>query len=136
MDSLRLGAVGHSLGTKEVLYLAALDERVRAAVSSEGGIGTKFSNWDAAWYLGDDIRRANFGHEHHELLALVAPRPFLLVGGGQADGPRSWPFVEAALPVYKLYGGRSRIGLYDHGKGHNVLPEAAEHIYQWFDTYC
>ncbi len=42
----RIGAIGHSLGAKEVLYLAAFDERVRAAVSSEGGIGLKFSNWD------------------------------------------------------------------------------------------
>ena len=48
----RMGAVGHSLGAKETLYLAAFDERVKATVSSEGGIGTKFSNWDAAWYLG------------------------------------------------------------------------------------
>ena len=40
VDPQRLGAVGHSLGAKEVLYLAAFDERIRAAVSSEGGIGT------------------------------------------------------------------------------------------------
>ena len=52
----RVGAIGHSLGAKETLYLAAFDERVRAAVSSEGGIGMTFSNWDAPWYLGAAIR--------------------------------------------------------------------------------
>ena len=43
----RIGTVGHSLGAKEVLYLAAFDERIKVTVSSEGGIGTRFSNWDA-----------------------------------------------------------------------------------------
>ena len=52
VDPQRLGAVGHSLGAKQALYLAALDERVRVAVSSEGGIGRSFSNWSAPWYLG------------------------------------------------------------------------------------
>jgi dienelactone hydrolase len=52
VDAQRLGAVGHSLGAKQTLYLAALDERVKAAVSSEGGVGRQFSNWSASWYLG------------------------------------------------------------------------------------
>jgi len=135
VDPKRLGAVGHSLGAKEVLYLAALDDRVQAAVSSEGGIGTRFSNWDAPWYLGEEIRHDTFDHEHHELLALVAPRPFLLLGGDSADGERSWPFIEAVLPIYRLYGGTPRIGLFNHKKGHSVPPEAERRIDQWFDTY-
>lgn len=135
VDPTRLGAVGHSLGAKEVLYLAALDDRVRVSVSSEGGIGTRFSNWDAPWYLGEEIRRDTFGHEHHELLALVAPRPFLLLGGDSADGDRSWPFIEAVLPVYRLYGGTPRLGLFNHREGHSVPPEAERRIDQWFDAY-
>lgn len=135
VDPKRLGAVGHSLGAKEVLYLAALDERVQVAVSSEGGIGTEFSNWDAPWYLGDEIRGKTFHHQHHELLALAAPRPFLLLGGDSADGDRSWPFIEAVLPVYRLYGGTPRVGLFNHKKGHSVPPEAERRIQQWFDTY-
>jgi hypothetical protein len=131
----RLGAVGHSLGAKEVLYLAALDERVQVSASSEGGIGTRFSNWDAPWYLGEEIRGETFTHEHHELLALVAPRPFLLLGGDSADGARSWPFIEAVLPVYRLYGGTPRVGLFNHRKGHNVPPQAEQRIDQWFDAY-
>ena len=60
IDQTRLGAVGHSLGAKEVLYLAAFDERIRATVSSEGGIGTSFSNWDAPWYLGQQVNDKDF----------------------------------------------------------------------------
>ena len=135
VDPKRLGAVGHSLGAKEVLYLAAFDERVRVAVSSEGGIGTRFSNWDAPWYLGPEIRTEKFAHEHHELLAQVAPRAFLLLGGNSADGDRSWPFIEATLPVWRLYGGKPRLGLFNHRKGHSVPPEAERRIDEWFDAY-
>ncbi len=135
VDPLRVAAVGHSLGAKEVLYLAAFDQRVRTTVSSEGGIGTSFSNWDAPWYLGPDIRDFAAMHEHHELLALVAPRPFLLIGGQSADGDRSWPYIDAALEIYRLYEGVPRIGLFNHRQGHAVPPIAERRIYQWLETY-
>ncbi len=135
VDSDRLGSIGHSLGAKEVLYLAAFDERIKVTVGSEGGIGTDFSNWDAPWYLGETIKNPNFGHEHHELLALAAPRAFLLLGGDSADGDRSWPFIEAARPIYDLYPGRPRLGLYNHKKGHTVPPDAESRIYDWFERY-
>jgi hypothetical protein len=136
VDPKRIGAIGHSLGAKEVLYLAALDDRVCAAVSSEGGIGLKFSNWDADWYLSRAIAEKSFAREHHELLALVAPRPFLLVGGDSADGARSWPFIEAALPVYRLYGRQPRLGLYNHARGHSMPPNAEKRCLQWLAKYC
>jgi len=135
VDAGRIGSVGHSLGAKETLYLAAFDERVKATVSSEGGVGTRFSNWDAPWYLGPTIKEPTFTHEHHELLALAAPRPFLLVGGNSADGDRGWPFIAAARPVYELYGKPARLGQFNHGKGHAVPPEAEERIEEWLLTY-
>ena len=135
VDAERIGAVGHSLGAKEVLYLAAFDERVKVTVSSEGGVGTKFSNWDAPWYLGSDIKQPRFTHEHHELLALAAPRPFLLIGGDSADGRQSWPFIEAALPIYRLFDKPPRLGLFNHGQGHAVPSIAERRIYEWFEAY-
>jgi dienelactone hydrolase len=135
VDSARLGTVGHSLGAKESLYLAAFDERIKAAVSSEGGIGTKFSNWNAPWYLGAAIDEPGFAREHHELLALVAPRPFLLIGGESADGDRGWPFIAAALPVYELFGKPARIGQFNHRKGHAVPPAAVQRIEEWLLAY-
>ncbi|MDX1945577.1 MAG: dienelactone hydrolase family protein [Pirellulaceae bacterium] len=135
VDANRLGAVGHSLGAKETLYLAAFDERIKATVSSEGGIGTRFSNWEAPWYLGPTIKEPAFTHEHHELLALAAPRPFLLIGGESADGDRGWPFIEAALPVYRLYGEPARLGQFNHRQGHAVPKIAEERIEEWLLTY-
>ena len=135
VDPQRLGAVGHSLGAKETLYLAAFDERIKATVSSEGGIGTKASNWNAPWYLGPTIDEPTFTHEHHELLALAAPRPFLLIGGESADGDRGWPFIAAALPVYELYGKPARLGQFNHRQGHAVPPAAVKRIEEWVMAY-
>ncbi|MCK4344555.1 MAG: dienelactone hydrolase family protein [Bacteroidales bacterium] len=134
VDSERIGAMGHSLGAKEVLYLAAFDERVIVTVSNEGGIGITFSNWDAVWYLGKEIH--DFEHQHHEVLSLVAPKPFLLIGGDSADGEKSRPYIEAVLPVYDLYGNkRQNIELFNHGQGHSVTPGAEKLTYDWIKKY-
>jgi dienelactone hydrolase len=132
VDPKRIGCAGHSLGAKEALYLAAFDGRIKAAVSSEGGIALQYSNWEAPWYWGDE----NFlGRNHHELLAMVAPRAFLLIGGDSADGARSWPFIEAVLPVYGFYGEPRRVGLYNHRQGHTIPPLAEQRVYEWLEAH-
>ena len=135
----RIGAVGHSLGAKEALYLAAFDDRIRAAVASEGGLALRSTNWDASWYLGPKIREAGFARNHHELLALMAPRAFLILGGesgsGAADGERSWPLIEAALPVYRLHSQSPRLGLLNHRQGHSIPDEAGAKLVEWLETY-
>lgn len=124
VDRERIGCLGHSLGAKEVLYAAAFDERFKVAVFSEGGIGLTFSNWDAPWYLGPLGRPATFNHEHHELLALIAPRPFLLLAGDSADSDQSAVFIDAARPVYDLLGARDNVRLLNHRQGHRYPAEA------------
>jgi hypothetical protein len=124
VDPQRIGIFGHSLGAKEVLYVAAFDERVKCAVSSEGGVGLKFSNWDAVWYLGPESKQPGFNRENHELLALTAPRAFLLLAGNSADSDKSWAFIEAALPVYRLLGVPEHLGWLNHGLGHRYAGEA------------
>eukprot|EP00913_Durusdinium_trenchii_P008981 g8447.t1 len=135
VDASRIGATGHSLGGKETLYLAAFDERIKAAVASEGGVGFQSTNWDAPWYLGKGIHEKDFPLNHHQLIALIAPRAFLILGGekgrGAADGDRTWPFVEAALPVYDLYGKPRRLGLLNHRQGHSIPPKVFERLTEW-----
>jgi dienelactone hydrolase len=124
VDHKRIGCLGHSLGGKEVLYAMAFDERYRAGVSSEGGIGLKFSNWAAPWYFGAKINQPGFPRENHEVLALIAPRAFLLLAGDSADGDRSWAFIAAAKPVYDLLGAPEQVGWLNHHQGHFYAPEA------------
>ncbi len=131
VDARRIGALGHSLGAKEALFAAALDERFQAVVFSEGGIGLKFSNWEAPWYLGPEIRKAGFALENHQLLALLAPRGFLLLAGESADGDRSWAFLEAVRPVYRLLGAEKNLGWLNHRAGHRY-PAAARAVAEEF----
>jgi dienelactone hydrolase len=135
VDAGRILSIGHSLGGKEVLYHAAFDPRIRAAVSCEGGIGLRFSNWDAVWYLGKQINAPEFKHDHQELLSLVAPRAFLLIGGESADGAKSWPFIEAALPVWRAHGAEERVGLLRHPAGHDFPHPGPdrERVWAWID---
>lgn len=139
VDAQRIGAAGHSLGAKEALYLAAFDERVKAAVASEGGVGFKSTNWNAPWYLGEKIAAADFPLNHHQLIALTAPRALLIFGGesgsGAADGDRSWPYLAAALPAYEMYRKPARLGLYNHRQGHSIPPAAFERMAEWLETY-
>lgn len=139
VDAKRIGAVGHSLGAKETLYLMAFDDRIKAGVASEGGLAFDSTNWDAPWYLGKAIHKKGFPRNHHELLALIAPRPFLVLGGekgrGAADGNRSWPFLASAQPVCKLYGQPPRLALYNHGRGHAIPPKAMSRLVEWLEVY-
>jgi dienelactone hydrolase len=135
VDCNNIGCLGHSLGGKEALYAAALDDRIKAAVSSEGGIGRKFSNWDAPWYLGPKIREPSFPLENHQVLALIAPRSFLLLGGDSADGERSAEFIEAARPVYKLLGAEKNLQWFNHHTGHRYPPEARSKAEEFLDRH-
>jgi dienelactone hydrolase len=122
VDATRLGIIGHSLGAKEVLYVAAFDPRVKATVFSEGGIGRAMSNWDAVWYLGEKPDASP--REHHELLALISPRAFLLLAGGGKDGAdneTSARFLDAVRP---LFPGADSLGWLLHGAGHAYPPKA------------
>lgn len=135
VDRKRIGCLGHSLGGKEVLYAMAFDERYRAGVSSEGGIGLEFSNWSAPWYLGAKIKQPGFKHENHEVLALIAPRAFLLLAGDSADNDRSWAFIQAVRPVYDLLGASENIGWLNHHQGHRYPPEARAVAEEFLDRH-
>lgn len=135
VDVKRLGVIGHSLGAKQTLYAAAFDERVRAAVFSEGGIGIRMCNWNAPWYLGEQVDRPAFTRDHQELLRLIAPRAFLLIAGGGTDGEKSRAFIDAAMPAYAEQDARPRLAFLDHGKGHSFPPEAQAAADEWLDRW-
>lgn len=135
VDGTRIGCIGHSLGAKEVLYAMAFEPRFTAGVFNEGGIGLRMSNWTDAWYLTEKMKPLIPKMENHQVLALVAPRPILILGGDSADGDASWPFIHAVLPVYKLLGVPDRIGLYNHHAKHTFPTMARRVSYEWLDHW-
>jgi dienelactone hydrolase len=135
VDKKRLGCIGHSLGAKEVLYAMAFEPRFRVGVFNEGGIGLRMSNWTDPWYLTSKMKRHIPAMENHQVLALVAPRPFLVIGGNSADGDASWTFIKAVLPVYELLGAGDRIGMHNHKAKHRFPREARRLAYRWLDHW-
>jgi hypothetical protein len=117
------------------LYAAAFDSRIAVTVSSEPGIGFSHSNYDDYWYFGKRLAGAPPGTDQHELLGLIAPRPFLLIGGDKFDGADSWHYINAARQVYRLYGEPNAIGFLDHHQGHSPTPEAAFQAMEWLRHY-
>ncbi len=93
VDAGRVGAFGHSLGGKLALFLAALDVRIRAAVTHEPGLGLAHSNWGDPWYFAD---RSPADRDLDELTGLIAPRPLLYAGGGASDGPHNRDVADRA----------------------------------------
>jgi len=139
VDRQKIGAFGHSLGAKEAWFLTAMDSRIQAAVASEGGIAWASTNWDAPWYLGPEIRNPDCPRKPHQLLALAAPRPLLVLGGqsgpGAADGTQSLPWIEAAAPAWQLHGQPIGFGLWNHRRGHTLDAQMMERVIAWFDCY-
>lgn len=133
VDPTRIVCAGHSLGAKEALYLSAFDSRVAAGIASEGGVGLSLSNWNAPWYLGVQIKARTFQRDHHELLAMIAPRGFLVAGGGSADGENSRPWIDAAMPVFKLYNRPDSLRLILHDTGHNFPEPTSNEAFNWLD---
>jgi dienelactone hydrolase len=135
VDANRIGCIGHSLGAKEVLYAMAFEPRYKAGVFSEGGIGLRMSNWTDPWYLTEKMKPHIPEMENHQVMALIAPRPFLVIGGGSADGEKSWTFVQAVRPVYELLAAGDRVGLHLHKEGHAFPAGAREVAYRWLDHW-
>ncbi len=141
VDRQHIGIIGHSLGGKMALYAGAFDERITVVVTSEPGIGlnlgpTKHNNYDAYWYFGDFIfQRREKETDHHELLGLIAPRPYLLIGGDEYDTAESWYYINAARQVCDLYGKRHNVGYFNHHHGHRPTPEADQRAMDWLERF-
>jgi len=146
VDGRRLGFMGFSLGAKAAVYVAAFDSDFKATVALDPHIAINGStNWYDRWYLdwlqpfpdiptvqhtvlsllNPDTKRPGFEHDHHELMALTAPRAFLLIGGsqsedhgGDSDDLESWGYVNRAREVYRLLGVPERIEYASTNNGH------------------
>ena len=105
----KIGAIGHSLGGKQVLFVMAFDKRIKAGVSSDAGIEMNSSNWQDIWYLGHEILVEGFALKNHQVFSLIAPRAFLVIGG-QYDDDRVWPFIAGAIPLWDWFGSASKVG--------------------------
>jgi len=157
VDRERIGFMGFSLGAKAAVYAAAFQPDLKATVALDPHIAINGgTNWYDPWYLdwgrtvpgagqtvqqllNPDPARPGFEHDHHELLALVAPRAFLLIGGsqsedagGDSDDLQSWGYVNRAREVYRLLGVPERLQFASTGEGHRANGPQIDAAWQGF----
>lgn len=156
----RIGFIGFSLGAKAAVYAAGFAPEIYATVALDPHIAVNGgTNWYAPWYLdwtrqwpelpgpdhtvlgllNPDKQRPGFEHDHHEVLALAAPRPFLLIGGsqtedrgGDSDDLQSWGYFNRAKEVYKLLGVEDRIEFASTSDGHKPNGPKIDPAWQGF----
>lgn len=143
VDPKRIGMTGASGGGYNTWITAALDDRIQVAVpvvgTSEFYEQTHVTR-PLDWYQANEhchfvpslIRYAN----NHELLAMAAPRPVLIVA---ASKDQSFP-VEGVREVYRYgrrlyesYGVAEQVGFFeDSSSGHGYQQKKREAAYGWF----
>ena len=124
VDARRIGMVGLSYGGTVTLFLAALDERVAAAV-----VSGYFSSWAEShkmpWNMcGSQVLPGMLGQlEHVDLGALISPRPLLIESGTRDD---LFPATVAAAQVDRL---RAVYGA--DGASDRLEHDVFEGIHEW-----
>lgn len=141
------GAIGNSLGGQSVLFLAAMDERITAAVPS-CGISPNLTNVYryikrlriAAPHLAERIEQdGRMPWDLHEMIALIAPRAMLCLE--PFNDPYN-PYSEAtvtcimkASKVWGLLGEQHKITLHLHGDGHDTVDDVRSLAYDWLERF-
>lgn len=170
VDGRRTAILGASRLGKAALWAGAQDERfamVIPVISGEGGAA--LSRRDFGETIADLVAPGRYGYwfapryadfaadpgrlpiDAHSLLALVAPRPLLLVNGSTdtwSDPTGEWLAAQAATPVYRLLGregvpaarpplgqlaGRD-LAVVTHDGGHTILPKDLQVIADVMDA--
>lgn len=149
VDAGRIGAIGHSLGGYNGFFLAGVDERIRAVVSSCGFAtfagDPNPGRWGRRdWFthvpaISDYIERGEAPFEWHEIVALAAPVPFFN-WSGQADAifPHWEPIAEAMRDLHGLYawlGAPERMLSMDGTSGHDFPGPVRAAAYDFMDRW-
>jgi hypothetical protein len=145
IDTRRLAVTGCSFAGKMALFAGALDERIALTIAQESG-GGGYTAWRVSETLGtveklgvtnynwfiEDMRPfagsnvARLPVDHHQLMALVAPRALLVTGNPDYEwlaDPSGYAASRATQQIYRTLGIANRFGfsiVADHG--HCAVP--------------
>ncbi len=145
VDAERIGAIGHSLGGHNTLYLGAFDPRVKVMVTScgfnsfskyyEGNI----KGWSHDGYMpliaskyGLDPAQMPF--DFTEVLGVLAPRPVFInapLNDANFEVSGVEDCVNAARPIYQMYGAAQRLHAEYPDAEHDFPPEQREAAYHF-----
>lgn len=142
-----IGAIGHSLGGHNALFIAAFDDRVKAAVTSCGWnlfphyYKGNLAGWSSDRYMpriktAYDTSPAKMPFDFNEVIAAIAPRAVLSISPTQ-DSNFAVEGVRQAMPsiraVYKLLGAADAIQVEYPDCAHDFPPEMRQRAYGFLD---
>ncbi|TWT54859.1 Endo-1,4-beta-xylanase A precursor [Rubripirellula amarantea] len=131
IDLQHLAVTGCSFAGKMALFAGALDERIALTIAQESGGGgaaawrvsetlgnvETLGKTNHAWFLEDMFQFAGavekLPYDHHELMALVAPRALLVLGNPDYEwlaDESGYVSCRAAHEVWKAFGIADRFG--------------------------
>lgn len=140
------GAIGHSLGGHNSIYTAVFDDRIKAIVSSCGFdsyLDYKDGNitgWTQERYMpklaGYARTLDKIPFDFYELIGALAPRA-VFINAPTADSNFKWQsvdrIVEAARPIYQLYGKSENLRVVHPDCPHDFPEEQRKMAYALFD---
>lgn len=139
VDKEKIGAIGHSLGGQETLWLSWYDSRIKAAVSSCGfgqlhtiirdGINHNFAAYCPGFLNIGDIA---------DLVCDNSPMPFMMTNGSDdglfpIDGVKE--IAKLASDKYKEHGYEDRFKSIIFDGEHSFPPEIRIKAYEWLDRF-
>lgn len=128
----KIGTVGLSLGGETVMYVAALDERIKVAVSS--GWLTTISNMKQGHCPCWNFPGLEENFDFSDIFACVAPRHLVLEIGRQEKASGGFPLeiarkaFEEIQEAYRVFGVEERCLLNAHDGGHVFSGKVA---FEW-----
>lgn len=139
VDSGKIGATGASGGGSQTIWLAGLDERIKASMIVVSA-GTFESHVMGSPCICEVMNDALNFTEESGVLALVAPRALKMCNHEKDDIPAFLPSqmlrsFNNARPVFNLYGVQNNITYQLFDLQHGYKKEDREALVGWFDLH-
>lgn len=152
----KIAVNGCSYAGKMALFAGAFDERIALTMALETGGGgapswrasealgfdvEKISNTDYSWFMPSlrtnfDGREGILPYDHHELMAMIAPRALLVTGNADylwLSNESGYISAKATEEVYKAFNLEDRFGfIFDNGHDHCAVPASQTPIHRAF----
>jgi len=137
VDASRIGVTGSSGGGNQTMYLAALDERVTAAVPVASAEVFEDQVVSGRCYCECVPGMMRFA-DASDVLSLIAPRPLLIVSGVHDE---VFPVLRARRAylrvrrAYELLGALDKLAYVEIHAGHGYTGEMRQAAYRWFTRW-
>lgn len=150
VDKNKIGIIGHSHGGHNAIFAAALDDRIKVAVSNCGLSVFSEEEERIEWSLEEGyiyipklrkyfLENIDPPFDLHEVAALIAPRPWLNISAYEDVAYGNQEFLAEVgtqlFQVYSLYDASHAFGYYMHGNNHSYPKSARALSYKWLDRY-